>query len=97
MKKFLKYITIIILIIIILFSIFALGLFLIMNYMKKNSDSQRYYDKGIDIIQNEDYIVVPGAKINLNTSGDYLQHRLDYAYQLYKNKKAPIIIIFFYS
>ena len=71
MKKFLKYITIIILIIIILFSIFALGLFLIMNYMKKNSDSQRYYD--------------------------YLQHRLDYAYQLYKNKKAPKIIIFFYS
>lgn len=93
MKKFLKFIIIFFSILIILAIILITSLIIIMSNMKKASASQRYYDRGISIVPTSDYILVPGAKINLNTPSPYLQHRLDYAYELYKNKKAPKIII----
>lgn len=93
MKKFLKFIAIFSAILIVLLALLVFSLIIIMNCMKKASASQRYYDRGISIVPTSDYILVPGAKINLNTPSDHLQHRLDYAYLLYKNEKAPKIIV----
>ena len=64
-----KFKTIIFVILIILLALgFCIGItiFFISTYMKKISISNLYYDKGIDIIPNSDYIVVPGAQINEN-------------------------------
>ena len=37
--------------------------------MQISSETQRYYDRNISIIPTADYIVVPGAKVELTTPG----------------------------
>lgn len=93
MKKFFKFFIIFVLILLILVLLLIAFLSFNMYYMKVSSENERYYDRGINIVPTADYIVVPGAKINANTPLLALQHRLDYAYQLYCSKKAPKIIV----
>lgn len=64
-----------------------------MQYMKISSENQRLYYRGIYNIPTFDYIVVPGAQILYSSPGLYLRHRLDAAYELYKNNKSPKIIV----
>lgn len=64
-----------------------------MQYMKFSSESKRLYHRGISNISSTDYIVVPGAQILYSSPSPYLQHRLDSAYELYKNNKASKIIV----
>lgn len=64
----------VILIILLAFSFYiGITIFFISTYMKKLSTSNLYYDKGIDIIPNSDYIVVPGAQINENNPRTYVK------------------------
>ena len=59
----------------------------------KSAQPYLYYNRGISNIPKADYIVVPGANIFYNSPDLYLKHRLNFAYNLYKEKKAPKIIV----
>lgn len=93
MKKFLKIFLLIFSILIILFGFLCLGLYETMQYMKFSTKNQRFYSRGITNMPTADYIIVPGAQIFYTTPSPYLSHRLDAAYQLYKNNKSSKIIV----
>ena len=93
MKKVFKIIIVFGLTFIFLASILAVSLCCIMHFMRTNAESKMYFNRGIDIIPNADYIVVPGAKIYHSLPSLILEHRLDFACKLYNAKKAPKIII----
>lgn len=93
MKKIFKSIFILFIFLVIFSIILVISLFSIMKYMEYITRDKKYYDRGISILPNADYIVVPGAKVRSYTPELYLQHRLDYAYILYVNQKAPKIIV----
>lgn len=93
MKKFLKFGFIFCLIMAVFLCLLIITLFINMKYMENLSKNYRYYDRGIEIVPEADYIVVPGAKVKSYAPSTHLQHRLDYAYQLYiKNKASKIIV-----
>lgn len=93
LKKFLKIFIICCLILLLLVGFLVLNLFGIMHYMRKLSEPNLYYDRGFESVPNADYIVVPGAQIGHELPGMKLEHRLNYAYKLYKANKAPKIIL----
>lgn len=90
MKKKIKKIILILFIILCSVILLVSGC---MVYAIQTAKPHLYYDRGIDTIPESDYILVPGAKIFYNTPDLYLRHRLDFAYELYKEGKAPKIII----
>lgn len=93
MKKILNFLNILLFILTILIILLCVSIFITKKYMKNNSISRLYYDRGFDNIPESDYILVPGAKIENGALSLYLKVRLDYAVKLYEEKKAPKIII----
>lgn len=73
MNKFKKIFIIFISLIFIMVLLLLVALFLIFSNMKNNSISNLYYDRGISIIPTADYIVVPGAQIEINSPRSYVK------------------------
>ena len=89
MKKKLKFIIFLVS----LFLLFLCSLLIVSIFMRYSSKDSRYYNRGISIIPESDYILVPGARIYFNQPSTYLEHRLNYAYMLYEEGKSKKVIV----